>query len=99
MPLAIRISARAAGQVRKAAQWWARHRPAAPGALGADFGEAVKRLAEHPGLGARYEGGRTPGVPRLFLNRVGSFVYYRAGPAELRVLAFWHARRGHQPAL
>lgn len=92
MGLRIKIAARAAGEVRRAAQWWAVHRPAAPGAIAADFGESVALLAEQPGIGARYEGSRTPGVRRLFLSRVG---YADA----LHVLAFWHASRGHQPVL
>src|SRR5436305_2451495 len=66
--------ARAASQVRRAAEWWAQHRPAAPGAVGADFGEAVALLAEQPGIGAKYEGARAPGVRRLFLGRIGYFV-------------------------
>jgi len=99
MALRVKISARAAGQVRRAAEWWAQNRPAAPGAIGADFGESVALLAEQPGMGARYEGARAPGVRRLFLGRVGYFIYYKAEGDTLRVLAFWHASREHQPAL
>ena len=62
MALRVKISARAVIPVRKAADWWAANRRAAPGAIGADFGEAVSLLAEHPGIGANYEGSRTPGV-------------------------------------
>lgn len=50
MALRVKISVRAASQVRKAAEWWAQNRPAAPGAIGADFGEAVVLLAEQPGI-------------------------------------------------
>ena len=99
MALRVRVSLRAAGQVRKAAEWWALNRPAAVGAISADFGEAMFLLAEQPGIGARYAGARTPGVRRLFLGRVGYFVYYTADGESLNVLAFWHARRGHQPTL
>jgi hypothetical protein len=38
-------------------------------------------------------------VRRLFLNRVGYFIYYKAEAGDLRVLAFWHARRGNQPGV
>jgi len=75
------------------------NRPAAPGAIGVDFREAVTLLAEHPGIGAKYEGARAPGVRRLFLDRIGYFVYYKAEDGTLHVLAFWHASREHQPAL
>ena len=99
MVLRVKIAARAASQVRIAAEWWESNRPAAPGAIGADFGEAVSLLAEQPGIGAKYLGARTRGVRRLFLSRVHYFVYYKAEGESLHVLAFWHASREHQPAL
>ena len=99
MALRVKVSARAASQVRKAAQWWAQNRLAAPGAVAADFGESVVLLAEQPGIGAKYEGTRTLGVRRLFLSRVGYFIYYKAESGSLDVLAFWHASREHQPVL
>ena len=52
MALRVKVSARAANQVRSAARWWAANRPAAPGAIAADFGESVALLAEQPGIGA-----------------------------------------------
>ncbi|HEY4067319.1 MAG TPA: type II toxin-antitoxin system RelE/ParE family toxin [Burkholderiaceae bacterium] len=95
----VKISARAASQVRSAAEWWATHRPSAPGAIAADFGESVALLAEQPGIGAKYQGLRTPGVRRLFLSRVGYFIYYKVESDSLHVVAFWHSRRGRQPVL
>ena len=99
MALQVKISSRAAIQVQKAAEWWEQNRPAAPGAIGADFGEAVALLAEQPGIGAKYEGARAPGVRRLFLGRVGYFIYYKVEDGTLQVLALWHSSRDHQPAL
>jgi plasmid stabilization system protein ParE len=99
MALRVKVAARAASQVRSAAAWWLVNRPAAPGAIAADFGEAVALLAEQPGIGAKYEGARTPGVRRLFLSRVGYFVYYKAENGFLLVLAFWHSSRENQPTL
>ena len=99
MTLRIKVSARAAGQVRQAAAWWSANRPAAPGAVAKDVGESIALLAEQPGIGARYGGSRTPGVRRLFLGRIGYFVYYRATNDTLEVLALWHARRGSEPFL
>jgi plasmid stabilization system protein ParE len=99
MALRIKISSRAASQVRTAAAWWAQNRPAAPGAVGTDFGEAVALLAEQPGIGAKYVGARVPGIQRLFLGRVGYFVYYKVENGTLHVLALWHASREHQPSL
>lgn len=99
MALRVKISARAASHVQKAAEWWTQNRPAAPGAIGSDFGEAVALLAEQPGVGARYEGTRTPGVRRLFLGRIGYFIYYKFGDDTLQILALWHASRERQPVL
>ncbi len=99
MALRVKISARAAGEVRKAADWWLLNRPAALGAVATDFGEAIALLAEQPGIGAKYIGSKTPGVRRLFLSRVRYFVYYRADEQNLNVLAFWHSIRDPQPLL
>lgn len=59
--------------------------------------KAVALLAEQPGIGAKYEGAKVPGVRRLFLGRVGYFIYYKAENGTLHVLALWHASREHQP--
>ena len=97
MPRQVQISKRAAAQVRKQAEWWEANRPAAPGAVAEDFGEAVKLLAKQPGVGSKYEGTRTPGVRRLYLGRVSYFIYYKADAKTLRVLSFWSASRAKQP--
>lgn len=91
--------ARTAAQVRQAARWWQENRPAAPGAVATDFREALALLAEQPGIGAKYEGARTPGVRRLYLSRVRYFVYDLASDDSLRVLAFWHEGRGQLPVV
>lgn len=99
MPLRVKIAARAARQVREAAEWWAVNRPASLGAIALDVRESVALLAEQLGIGAKYAGARTSGVRRLFLSRVGYFIYYKAEEGELRVLAFWHASRERQPVV
>ena len=97
MALRVKVSARAASQIRRAANWWLENRPAAPGAIAKDVGESLSLLAEQPGIGSKYSGGRTPDVRRLYLGRVGYFLYCRAPSDTPEVLAFWHARRGRQP--
>lgn len=99
MALRVKVSGRAASQVRRAAAWWLQHRPSAPGAIAEDVGESIALLAEQPGIGSRYDGARTVGVRRLYLGRIGYFLYYRVAADTLQVLAFWHARRGRQPKL
>lgn len=99
MPLKVAISARAAAQVRRAAQWWSAHRPAAPDAIATDLRGALILLAEQPGIGARCLGSRTPEVRRLYLSRIRYFVYYRVSANTLQVLALWHESRQGQPTV
>ena len=99
MTLRVKVSARAASQIRKAAEWWAENRPAAPGAVRTDLGEALALLAQQPGLGIAYEGARTKGVRRLLVGRIRYFIYYYVTPDALEVLAVWHVSRGKQPSL
>ena len=60
MVLRVKISARAASQTRRAADWWLHNRPASPGAVAKDVGESIALLAEQPGIGAKYEGRARP---------------------------------------
>ena len=99
MALRVKVSARAASQIRKAAEWWAENRPAAPGAVRIDIGEALALLAQQPGFGTAYEGTRAKGVRRLLVGRIRYYIYYRVALEALEVLAVWHVSRGKQPAL
>jgi plasmid stabilization system protein ParE len=99
MTLRVKVSARAAVQIRKAAEWWAVNRPNAPGAVRADIGAALTLLAQQPGIGATYEGARIKGVRRLLVGRIRYFIYYRVTPDALEVLTVWHTSRGKQPPL
>ena len=78
MALRVKISARAARQIRGAAEWWAENRPSAPGAIASDLGQSIALLAEQPGIGTKYSGTRVGQVRRLYMGRVGYFVYYQA---------------------
>lgn len=98
MALRVKVSARAAVQIDKAAKWWSENRPAAPGAVRNDVGEAVALLAEQPGIGTLYSGAKTTSVRRLFLGRIRYFIYYRATPDTLEVLAVWHASGVSNPS-
>jgi plasmid stabilization system protein ParE len=97
MTLRVKISARATSHIDKAAQWWAENRPAAPGAVRQDIGEALALLAKQPGIGAAYDGAKAKGVRRLLVGRIRYFIYYRPSPDTLEVLAVWHVSRGKQP--
>lgn len=97
MTLRVKVSARAASHIRKAAQWWAENRPAAPGAVRQDIGDALALLAQQPGIGAAYDGAKTRDVRRLLVGRIRYFIYYRPTRDTLEVLAVWHVSRGKQP--
>ena len=97
MTLRVKVSARAASHIRKAAQWWAENRPAAPGAVRQDIGDALALLAQQPGIGAAYDGAKTRDVRRLLVGRIRYFIYYRPTRDALEVLAVWHVSRGRQP--
>lgn len=99
MTLRVKVSARAASQIDKAAEWWAENRPAAPGAVRTDIGEALALLAQQPGIGTAYEGARTKGVRRLLVGRIRYFIYYCVTAETLEVLTVWHVSRGNQPSL
>lgn len=99
MALRVKVSARAAVQIRAAAEWWAQNRPAAPGAVRKDIGEALALLAEQPGIGTTHEGARLKDVRRLLVGRIRYFIYYRTTSDAIEVLAVWHASRGKQPAV
>ena len=97
--LRVKISARAASEIRKAAKWWAENRPAAPSAVRKDTGEALVLLAQQPGIGVPCLGAKIKGVRRLLVSRIGYFIYYRVTPDTLEVLAVWHVSRGKLPAI
>lgn len=99
MALRVKVSARAASHVRKAAEWWAENRPAVPGAVRIDIGEVLALLVQQPGIGTPYEGARTKGVRRLLVGRIRYFIYYPVTADTLEVLAVWHVSRGKQPSL
>ena len=97
MPLRLRISARAASQIRQAARWWTDNRPLAPDAFRQDLSEAFALLANHPGIGSPCESLRVASVRRLLIGRIRYFIYYRLTDDALDVLALWHTSRGEQP--
>ena len=74
MTLRVKVSARAVSHIRKAAQWWAENRPAAPGAVRQDIGDALALLAQQPGIGAAYDGAKTRDVRRLLVGRTRYFI-------------------------
>ncbi|MGH8478624.1 MAG: type II toxin-antitoxin system RelE/ParE family toxin [Gammaproteobacteria bacterium] len=95
----IKVSSRAAAQIRKAAEWWSINRPFAPGAVRADIGEALALLANQPGIGVPVPNTKTSGVRRLLVGRIRFYIDYRVTIDTVEVLAVWHASRGTGPSL
>ena len=99
MTLRARFKPRAQREIERAAEWWSINRLAAPGAVRMDLEAALALLIEEPGIGTKVETPRTEVVRRLYLPRVGYYIYYRVRGNFLEVVAFWHSRRGVGPSL
>ena len=99
MALALRVAARAAGEIERAERWWFENRPAAPDAFRADLHGAFTLLLRQPGVGIKVGNTKLPGVRRLYLGRIRYFVYYQLRSDKLIVLSVWHSSRGKGPAV
>ena len=99
MTLRLFITPRAANELRRAADWWSKNRPAAPGAIRKDFGAAAQVLCKQPGIGERVEEASSPDVRRIHLDRIRYWVYYRVRGPQLQVLSVWHGSRGSGPSV
>jgi plasmid stabilization system protein ParE len=99
LALVVRIKPRAQREIERAAEWWAENRLAAPAAVRKDVEAALALLVEEPGIGAKVETSRSALVRRLYLARVGYFVYYRVRDTYLEVIAFWHSSREKGPSV
>jgi plasmid stabilization system protein ParE len=95
----VRIKPRAQREIERAADWWAKNRLAAPGAVRKDVEAAVALLAQEPGIGTRVETPRAAITRRLYLPRVRYFLYYRVRNGVLEVVAFRHESRREGPSL
>ena len=99
MTLRLFITPRAAREIRRAAQWWAANRPAAPGAIRADLKATLDVLREQPAVGMEVEEASSADVRRFYLDRIRYWVYYRERQGQLEVLSIWHASRGSSPSV
>jgi plasmid stabilization system protein ParE len=93
----IRTSPQALAQIEEAADWWAKNRPAAAGAIRQDLAEMRAILVLQPGAGMPTRGGRIKGLRRVTLERVRYYLYDRVADVALGVLAFWYASHGRLP--
>jgi plasmid stabilization system protein ParE len=98
-PLPIKVTRRAAREIKKASEWWNANRPAAPEALREEIERAFRLIALQPGVGARAANTKLVAVRRVHLSRVHYHLYYRvrSDPAAVEILALWHTSRGKGP--
>ena len=96
----VRLTSRAAGQVRDVDSWWHAHR-ADTTAFIDEFDRAVELLMKTPDLGAVYAPKAGFGVRRLLLSRSQHYLYYvhRRNQNLVRILAVWSCYRGREPDL
>jgi plasmid stabilization system protein ParE len=91
----------AQAQVRKVAAWWREHRPAARDLFDDEIAAVLDRLAEAPKTGLPYRTIRNRQIRRILMARTSYNVYFEIQEerALVRIVAVWHAARGHGPPL
>lgn len=99
MALELHVTRRAAAEIERVVQWWAEHRPAAPGAVRKDLKAALAVLVEQPDIGSKVLQANSPDVRRFHLDRIRYWVYYRVRGSRLEVVSVWHSSRGTDPAV
>jgi hypothetical protein len=100
--LPVKFTRRADKHVDEARIWWRENRTKAPGALAEDLEQALELISSQPHVGALARNVRIREVRRVYLNRVGYYLYYRIHgdpPTMIQVVAFWHSTRGKGPRL
>ena len=97
--LPVKITRRAAAQIRDGASWWSANRPKAPGAFAEDLRRAVELISHQPTIGTRAASKRLRDVRRVHLGRIRYYLYYRVQTDRVEILAVWHSSRGRDPVL
>ncbi len=88
-------------QARKVAAWWRENRPAARDLFDDEMAAVLDRLAEAPKTGLPYWTIRNRLIRRILMARTSYNVYFEIQEerAFVRIVAVWHAARGHGPPL
>lgn len=97
----VAFTPRARRRVVEVRAWWRANRPAAPELFEHELAEAVRALAEQPGLGRVYAAVAGRAMRRLLLRKTEQHLYYTVDEASqiLEVHTVWGARRGRKPRL
>ena len=101
MSYQLRVSRRAAQQIRTASTWWLENREKAPSAFADDLDDALHLIAHLPKVGEPVHHATIPTARRLLLTCTQHHVYYSVDDSSktVEVLALWHASRGSDPRL
>src|SRR5262249_51792186 len=91
----------AQAQARKVAAWWQENRPKALDLFDEEIAALLDRLAEAPKTGLPYRTIRNRQIRRILMARTSYNVYFEIQEerALVRIVAVWHAARGHGPRL
>jgi plasmid stabilization system protein ParE len=100
--LPVKFTPQAERQLDEAARWWRENRSKAPDALADDLAAALELIATQPAVGAIARNTRLSKLRRVYLYRIGYYLYYRVTTGDaaiLQIVAFWHSSRGVGPHL
>jgi plasmid stabilization system protein ParE len=99
--LQLRISPRAATQIRVATKWWSENRPKAPEAFEEELTRGFALAREFPSSGESVPYAMLSGVRRILLGRIRYHLYYSVSheSGAVEILALWHTSRGSSPKL
>jgi plasmid stabilization system protein ParE len=97
----LRVSRRAARQVRAASTWWLENRDKAPLAFSDDLDDAFELIVDNPKLGEPIHHTTILSARRLLMRRTQFYLYYSIDEQSksVEVLALWHTSRGTPPTL
>jgi plasmid stabilization system protein ParE len=92
---------RAAARAKAARKRWLETRPAALDLFDEELAHLVYQLRTIPHFGTPRPTRRRPWLKRTLLERTEYHVYFERDERkqEVRILMFWHARRGKEPKL
>lgn len=100
MKHALVVALNAERQIREAARWWQRNRPAAADLFRSELARGFELITTQPGLGEPARDLDLPDLRRVHLSRIRYHLYYRVeSPDAVTVVALWHTARGSMPAL
>jgi plasmid stabilization system protein ParE len=97
--LPVTTTPEADAQVGTIDEWWRENRSSAPDLFLDELTVCFDVIGHTPHIGRVYRQSPVPGTRRILLKSSRYHVYYVPGPAEVTVLAVWHAQRGVGPPL